>query len=86
MVLVAGIALIVYGAVFIWRNVNGFVELGLTPEHVGGTPAEIRAFTRASTTTSVTFRLPSPALSSRSASRSCRLPGTECGTTPAGQP
>jgi hypothetical protein len=44
MVLIAGIALIVYGAVFIWRNFNGFIELGLTPQHVGGTPDEIRAF------------------------------------------
>jgi hypothetical protein len=44
MVLVAAIALIAYGAFFVWRNFNGFIELGLTPQHVGGTPDEIRAF------------------------------------------
>ena len=36
--------LIAYGAVFVWRNFNGFIELGLTPQHVGATPEEIRAF------------------------------------------
>jgi hypothetical protein len=44
MVLVAGFMLIAYGLFFVWRNFNGFVELGLTPAHVGGTPDEIRAF------------------------------------------
>jgi hypothetical protein len=44
MVLVAGFALIAYGVFFVWRNFNGFLELGLTPAHVGGTPDEIRAF------------------------------------------
>ena len=44
MVLVAGVALIAYGLFFVWRNFNGFIELGLTPAHVGGTPDEIRAF------------------------------------------
>ena len=44
MVLVASFALIAYGLFFVWRNFNGFVELGLTPAHVGGTPDEIRAF------------------------------------------
>jgi phosphoglycerol transferase MdoB-like AlkP superfamily enzyme len=44
MVLIAGIALIAYGTFFVWRNFNGFIELGLTPQHVGATPEEIRAF------------------------------------------
>jgi hypothetical protein len=29
---------------FLIRNFNGFIELGLTPHHVGGTPEQIRAF------------------------------------------
>jgi hypothetical protein len=29
---------------FLIRNFTGFIELGLTPEHVGGTPEQIRAF------------------------------------------
>ena len=44
MVLLAAFAFIVYGLFFVWRNFNGFIELGLTPAHVGGTPEEIRAF------------------------------------------
>jgi phosphoglycerol transferase MdoB-like AlkP superfamily enzyme len=44
MVIVAGIALIAYGLLFLWRNFTGFIELGLTPEHVGATPDQIRAF------------------------------------------
>ena len=44
MVIVAGIALVMYGLFFVVRNFTGFIELGLTPAHVGGTPAEIRAF------------------------------------------
>jgi hypothetical protein len=44
MVLVAAFALIVYGLFFVWRDFHGFIELGLTPAHVGGTPEEIRAF------------------------------------------
>jgi hypothetical protein len=44
MVLGAASALIAYGVFFVWRNFNGFIELGLTPAHVGGTPEEIRAF------------------------------------------
>lgn len=44
MVIVAGVALIGYGFFFVARNFTGFIELGLTPAHVGGTPAEIRAF------------------------------------------
>ena len=44
MVLGAGVALIAYGLFFAWRNFNGFIELGLTPAHVGATPDQIRAF------------------------------------------
>lgn len=44
MVIIAGMALIAYGCFFVVRNFTGFIELGLTPAHVGGTPAEIRAF------------------------------------------
>lgn len=44
MVIIAGLALIVYGLFFVWRNFNGFIELGLNPAHVGATPDEIRAF------------------------------------------
>jgi hypothetical protein len=44
MVIIAGLALIVYGCLFVIRNFTGFIELGLTPAHIGGTPAEIRAF------------------------------------------
>ena len=44
MVIIAGFALIVYGLFFVWRNFNGFIELGLTPAHVGATPEQIRAF------------------------------------------
>jgi hypothetical protein len=29
---------------FLIRNFTGFIELGLTPAHVGGTPEQIRAF------------------------------------------
>ena len=44
LVIVAGAALIAYGLLFLWRNFTGFIELGLTPEHVGATPDQIRAF------------------------------------------
>ena len=44
MVVVAGFALICYGVFFIVRNFTGFIELGLTPAHVGATPAAIRDF------------------------------------------
>ena len=44
MVLIAAVALIAYGIFFVWRNFNGFIELGLTPAHVGATPEQIRAF------------------------------------------
>ena len=44
LVLLAGVGLIGYGVMFLVRNFTGFIELGLTPAHVGGTPEEIRAF------------------------------------------
>lgn len=44
LVVLAGIGLIGYGIMFLFRNFTGFIELGLTPAHVGGTPDEIRAF------------------------------------------
>ena len=44
LVVLAGIGLVGYGLMFLVRNFTGFIELGLTPEHVGGTPEEIRAF------------------------------------------
>jgi hypothetical protein len=44
LVTLAGIGLVGYGVVFLIRNFTGFIELGLTPAHVGGTPEQIRAF------------------------------------------
>jgi len=44
LVLLAGIGLVGYGLMFLVRNFSGFIELGLTPQHVGGTPEEIRSF------------------------------------------
>jgi hypothetical protein len=44
LVTLAGIGLVGYGLMFLVRNFTGFIELGLTPEHIGGTPEEIRAF------------------------------------------
>ena len=44
LVLIAGIGLVGYGLMFLVRNFTGFIELGLTPQHIGGTPDEIRAF------------------------------------------
>lgn len=44
LVALSGIGLVGYGLMFLIRNFTGFIELGLTPEHVGGTPQEIRAF------------------------------------------
>jgi phosphoglycerol transferase MdoB-like AlkP superfamily enzyme len=44
LVVLAGIGLVGYGTMFLYRNFTGFIELGLTPEHVGGTPDQIRAF------------------------------------------
>ncbi len=44
LVTLSGIGLVGYGVMFLIRNFTGFIELGLTPEHVGGTPERIRAF------------------------------------------
>ena len=43
LVILAGIGLVGYGVMFLIRDFTGFIELGLTPEHVGGTPEQIRA-------------------------------------------
>ena len=43
-VALAGVGLVGYGIMFLIRNFNGFIELGLTPAHVGGTPEQIQAF------------------------------------------
>jgi hypothetical protein len=45
-VALAGIGLVGYGIMFLIRNFNGFIELGLTPHHVGGTPEQIQAFSQ----------------------------------------
>ena len=39
----AGVGLVGYGIVFLIRNFTGFTELGLSSQHVGGTPQQIRA-------------------------------------------
>jgi hypothetical protein len=44
LVTLAGIGLVAYGLMFLVRNFTGFIELGLTPEHIGGTPEQIQAF------------------------------------------
>lgn len=44
LVTLAGIGLVGYGVMFLIRNFTGFIELGLTPQHVGGTPEQIQAF------------------------------------------
>jgi len=43
-VALAGVGLVGYGIMFLFRNFNGFIELGLTPHHVGGSPEQIQAF------------------------------------------
>jgi len=43
-VALAGVGLVGYGIMFLIRNFNGFIELGLTPQHIGGTPEQIQAF------------------------------------------
>jgi phosphoglycerol transferase MdoB-like AlkP superfamily enzyme len=43
-VALAGAGFVVYGLMFIIRNFNGFIELGLTPTAVGATPDEIMSF------------------------------------------
>ncbi len=42
LVALAGIGLVGYGIMFLIRNFTGFIELGLTPGHIGGTPEQIR--------------------------------------------
>ena len=44
LVALSGVGLVGYGVRFLIRNFTGFIELGLTPAHVGGTPAQIRSF------------------------------------------
>jgi hypothetical protein len=44
LVTLAGVGLVGYGLMFLVRNFTGFIELGLTPEHIGGTPEQIQAF------------------------------------------
>ncbi len=46
-VAVAGVGLVGYGLMFLGRNFTGFTELGLNSELVGGTPAQIQAFSPA---------------------------------------
>jgi len=43
-VALAGIGLIGYGLLFLIWNFTGFIEIGLTPDHVGSTPGQIAAF------------------------------------------
>ena len=45
-VVLAGVGLVGYGIMFLIRNFNAFIELGLTPHHVGGTPEQIQAFSQ----------------------------------------
>ncbi|MEW5938258.1 MAG: hypothetical protein AB1750_01235 [Chloroflexota bacterium] len=44
LVALSGVGLIGYGVMFLIRNFAGFIELGLTPAHVGATPEQIMAF------------------------------------------
>lgn len=44
LIALAGVGLLGYGLMFLVRNFTGFIELGLTPQLIGGTPDEIRAF------------------------------------------
>ena len=43
-VALAGIGLIGYGILFLMWNFTNFIEIGLTPDHVGNTPEQIAAF------------------------------------------
>ena len=45
-VVLAGVGLVLYGLMFLVRNFNGFIELGLTPHHIGRTPEEIQTFSQ----------------------------------------
>ena len=44
LVLLAGIGLVGYGLMFWYRNFHGFIELGLSPALIGGTPEQVQAF------------------------------------------
>ena len=44
LVALSGVGLVGYGVMFLVRNFTGFIELGLTPAHVGGTAAQIQGF------------------------------------------
>jgi hypothetical protein len=44
LIALSGIALTLFGVFFLIWNFTGFIEIGLTPEHVGATPAQIQAF------------------------------------------
>ena len=44
LIALGGIGLVGYGLMFLIRNFTRFIELGLTPERIGGTPEQIRAF------------------------------------------
>lgn len=46
-VALAGVGLIGYGLMFLVRNFTGFTELGLNSDLVGGSPAQIQAFSPA---------------------------------------
>ena len=46
LVALAGCGLVGYGLMFLVRNFTGFIELGLTPDHVGGTPEQISGFSQ----------------------------------------
>src|SRR5438093_12282174 len=44
LVALAGLGLVGYGLMFLIRNFTGFIELGLTPQLIGGTPEQIQGF------------------------------------------
>ena len=44
LIALSGLGVLVYGVFFLIHNFTGFIELGLTPEQVGGTSEQIRAF------------------------------------------
>ena len=44
LIALSGLGIVGYSVLFLIRNFTGFIELGLTPGHVGGTPQQIRDF------------------------------------------
>ncbi len=44
LVALSGSGLVGYEMISLVRNFTGFIELGLTPEHIGGTAVQIRSF------------------------------------------